>query len=166
MRAAEACAATMAALLPPEMVIRVLNPIIKTGDFPVNQVKLELKQLLFSNLYLLGCHQNVDESCWEANNRQYGDTRGGGDAGIVEGKFYKLETKWINIFISPRRMTTLRAVWGRPPCSASWPSTSWWARPTSSPTWTASMDQRWNSCPSTSSELRLNLMQVTTFEIP
>ena len=98
MRAAEACAATMAALLPPEMVIRVLNPIIKTGDFPVNQVEKELKQLLFSNLYLLGCHQNVDESCWEANNRQYGDTRGGGDAGIVEGKFYKLETKWIYFY--------------------------------------------------------------------
>ena len=44
-RAAEACAATMAALLPPEMVIRVLNPIIKTGDFPVNQVEKELKQI-------------------------------------------------------------------------------------------------------------------------
>ena len=37
-RAAEACAATMSGLLPPEMVVRVLNPIIKTGDFPVNQV--------------------------------------------------------------------------------------------------------------------------------
>ena len=37
-RAAESCAATMAGVLPPEMVVRVLNPIIKTGDFPVNQV--------------------------------------------------------------------------------------------------------------------------------
>ena len=38
MRAAESCAATMAGVLPPEMVVRVLNPIIKTGEFPVNQV--------------------------------------------------------------------------------------------------------------------------------
>ena len=37
-RAAEACAATMAGVLPTEMVVRVLNPIVKTGDFPVNQV--------------------------------------------------------------------------------------------------------------------------------
>merc|ERR1719297_404561 len=41
-RAAEACAATMAALLPPDMVIRVLNPIIKTGDFPVNQAAIKM----------------------------------------------------------------------------------------------------------------------------
>ena len=44
-RAAEACAATMAGVLPPEMVVRVLNPIVKTGDFPVNQV-------LTTNLYI------------------------------------------------------------------------------------------------------------------
>ena len=37
-RAAESCAATMAGVLPAEMVVRVLNPIVKTGDFPVNQV--------------------------------------------------------------------------------------------------------------------------------
>jgi len=37
-RAAESCAATMAGVLPPDMVVRVLNPIVKTGDFPVNQV--------------------------------------------------------------------------------------------------------------------------------
>ena len=42
MRAAEACAATMAGLLPPEMVVRVLNPIIKTGDFPVNQAAIKM----------------------------------------------------------------------------------------------------------------------------
>jgi len=41
-RAAEACAATMAGVLPPEMVIRVLNPIIKTGDFPVNQAAIKM----------------------------------------------------------------------------------------------------------------------------
>ena len=41
-RAAEACAATMSGLLPPEMVVRVLNPIIKTGDFPVNQVDFDM----------------------------------------------------------------------------------------------------------------------------
>jgi hypothetical protein len=38
-RAAESCAATMAGVLPPDMVVRVLNPIVKTGDFPVNQVR-------------------------------------------------------------------------------------------------------------------------------
>ena len=42
MRAAEACAATMSGLLPPEMVVRVLNPIIKTGDFPVNQAAIKM----------------------------------------------------------------------------------------------------------------------------
>jgi len=41
-RAAEACAATMSGLLPPEMVVRVLNPIIKTGDFPVNQAAIKM----------------------------------------------------------------------------------------------------------------------------
>ena len=41
-RAAEACAATMASLLPSEMVVRVLNPIIKTGDFPVNQAAIKM----------------------------------------------------------------------------------------------------------------------------
>jgi hypothetical protein len=29
----------MAGVLPPDMVVRVLNPIVKTGDFPVNQVR-------------------------------------------------------------------------------------------------------------------------------
>jgi hypothetical protein len=41
-RAAESCAATMAGVLPPDMVVRVLNPIVKTGDFPVNQVPMGL----------------------------------------------------------------------------------------------------------------------------
>jgi len=41
-RAAESCAATMAGVLPPEMVVRVLNPIIKTGDFPVNQAAIKM----------------------------------------------------------------------------------------------------------------------------
>lgn len=41
-RAAEACAAAMAGVLPPDVVIRVLNPIIKTGDFPVNQAAVKM----------------------------------------------------------------------------------------------------------------------------
>merc|ERR1719507_2890734 len=41
-RAAEACAATMAGVLPTDMVVRVLNPIIKTGDFPVNQAAIKM----------------------------------------------------------------------------------------------------------------------------
>ena len=32
----------MSGLLPPEMVVRVLNPIIKTGDFPVNQAAIKM----------------------------------------------------------------------------------------------------------------------------
>ena len=41
-RAAEGCAAAMAGVLAAETVIRVLNPIIKTGDYPVNQVYIAL----------------------------------------------------------------------------------------------------------------------------
>ena len=41
-RAAEACAGAMAGVLPADVVIRVLNPIIKTGDFPVNQAAIKM----------------------------------------------------------------------------------------------------------------------------
>eukprot|EP00094_Tigriopus_californicus_P010842 TCALIF_10457-PA protein Name:"Similar to clasp1 CLIP-associating protein 1 (Xenopus tropicalis)" AED:0.13 eAED:0.13 QI:0/0.69/0.64/0.92/0.69/0.78/14/163/953 len=41
-RAAEGCAAAMAFILPSDIVIRVLNPIIKTGDFPVNQAAVKM----------------------------------------------------------------------------------------------------------------------------
>jgi len=41
-RAAESCATSMAGVLPAETVIRVLNPIIKTGDFPVNQAAIKM----------------------------------------------------------------------------------------------------------------------------
>ena len=40
-RAAEACAATMAGVLPTEMVVRVLNPIVKTED-PDNQAAIKM----------------------------------------------------------------------------------------------------------------------------
>ena len=32
----------MASVLPPDLVVRVLNPIIKTGDFPVNQAAVKM----------------------------------------------------------------------------------------------------------------------------
>ena len=32
----------MASSLPAELVVRVLNPIIKTGDFPVNQAAIKM----------------------------------------------------------------------------------------------------------------------------
>jgi hypothetical protein len=32
----------MAAVLPADIVVRVLNPIIKTGDFPVNQAAVKM----------------------------------------------------------------------------------------------------------------------------
>merc|ERR1719154_648654 len=41
-RAAESCAATMAGVLPADMVVMVLNPIVKTGDFPVNQAAIKM----------------------------------------------------------------------------------------------------------------------------
>ena len=41
-RAAEACAAAMAGVLPSDAVIRVLNPIVKTGEFPVNQAAIKM----------------------------------------------------------------------------------------------------------------------------
>ena len=41
-RAAEGCAAAMAGVLPADKVIQVLNPIIKTGDYPVNQAAVKM----------------------------------------------------------------------------------------------------------------------------
>lgn len=41
-RAAEGCAAAIAAVLPADTVIRVLNPIIKTGEYPVNQAAVKM----------------------------------------------------------------------------------------------------------------------------
>ncbi|XP_071744946.1 CLIP-associating protein 1-B isoform X17 [Lepeophtheirus salmonis] len=41
-RAAESCAASMALVISPDMVIRVLNPIIKTGEFPVNRAAIKM----------------------------------------------------------------------------------------------------------------------------
>ncbi len=32
----------MAAVLPADVVVRVLNPIIKTGDYPVNQAAIKM----------------------------------------------------------------------------------------------------------------------------
>ncbi|XP_069703536.1 CLIP-associating protein 1 isoform X4 [Periplaneta americana] len=42
LRSAEACAATMGTVLPPDVVIRVLNPLITTGDYPVNQAAIKM----------------------------------------------------------------------------------------------------------------------------
>jgi len=41
-RAAEACAATMAGVFPLEMVVRRLNQIVETGDFPVNEAAIKM----------------------------------------------------------------------------------------------------------------------------
>ncbi|GFG38732.1 hypothetical protein Cfor_02767, partial [Coptotermes formosanus] len=42
LRCAEACAATMGMVLPPDVVIRVLNPLITTGEYPVNQGAIKM----------------------------------------------------------------------------------------------------------------------------
>nr|CAD7588057.1 unnamed protein product [Timema genevievae] len=49
LRFAEGCAATMGTVLPPDIVIRVLNPLIKTGDFPVNQGAIKMLTKLAEN---------------------------------------------------------------------------------------------------------------------
>merc|ERR1719319_1435549 len=79
-RAAESCAATMAGVLPPDMVVRVLNPIIKTGDFPVNQAAIKMltklverqnKETMVTHLAeimpgLLKAYDNVESSVRKA----------------------------------------------------------------------------------------------------
>ncbi|XP_063217676.1 CLIP-associating protein 1-A isoform X5 [Bacillus rossius redtenbacheri] len=42
LRVAESCAATMGTVLPPDIVIRVLIPLITTGDYPVNQGAIKM----------------------------------------------------------------------------------------------------------------------------
>lgn len=42
LRCAESCAATMGMVLPPDVVIRVLNPLITTGEYPVNQGAIKM----------------------------------------------------------------------------------------------------------------------------
>ena len=39
---AQLCAATVAEILPPEVVIRVLKPLVQMGDFPVNQSAIKM----------------------------------------------------------------------------------------------------------------------------
>ncbi|KAF2350464.1 Armadillo-type fold [Trinorchestia longiramus] len=41
-RAAQVCAGTVAEILPPEVVIRVLKPLIQMGDYPVNQSAIKM----------------------------------------------------------------------------------------------------------------------------
>ncbi|XP_047740413.1 CLIP-associating protein 2 isoform X9 [Hyalella azteca] len=41
-RAAQVCAGTVAEILPPEVVIRVLKPLIQMGEFPVNQSAIKM----------------------------------------------------------------------------------------------------------------------------
>jgi len=60
-RAAESCAATMAMVLPPDMVIRVLNPIIKTGDFPVNQAAIKMLTKLVEKQTPDGISQHLSD---------------------------------------------------------------------------------------------------------
>ncbi len=50
-RAAESCATSMAGVLPAETVIRVLNPIIKTGDYPVNQAAIKMMSRVAGHEY-------------------------------------------------------------------------------------------------------------------
>ena len=81
-RAAEAAAGAMAAVLPADLVIRVLNPIIRTGDFPVNQAAVKMltrvcdnpenKPAVFDNLSeimpgLLKSYDNVESSVRKAS---------------------------------------------------------------------------------------------------
>ncbi|CAL4126640.1 unnamed protein product, partial [Meganyctiphanes norvegica] len=42
LRAAQVCAGTVAEILPPEVVIRVLKPLIQMGEYPVNQAAIKM----------------------------------------------------------------------------------------------------------------------------
>jgi len=81
-RAAEACAAAMAGVLPFDAVIRVLNPIVKTGEYPVNQAAVKMltkvaehkdsKEVIISHLAdvmpgLLRAYDNVESSVRKAS---------------------------------------------------------------------------------------------------
>merc|ERR1712223_112865 len=81
-RAAEACAAAMTGVLPPDVVIRVLNPIVKTGEYPVNQAAVKMltkvaehkesKEVVISHLGdimpgLLRAYDNVESSVRKAS---------------------------------------------------------------------------------------------------
>ncbi|XP_067003312.1 CLIP-associating protein 1-B [Anabrus simplex] len=48
-RAAETCAATMGTVLPPDVVVRVLNPLIMTGEYPVNLAAIKMLTKLVEN---------------------------------------------------------------------------------------------------------------------
>jgi len=81
-RAAEACAAAMAGVVPSDAVIRVLNPIVKTGEYPVNQAAVKMltkvaehkesKEVVISHLGdimpgLLRAYDNVESSVRKAS---------------------------------------------------------------------------------------------------
>lgn len=81
-RAAEGCAAAMAGVLPADKVIQVLNPIIKTGDYPVNQAAVKMltkvaehdacKEVVTAHLEsimpgLLKAYDNVESSVRKAS---------------------------------------------------------------------------------------------------
>lgn len=81
-RAAEGCAAAMAGVLPADTVIRVLNPIIKTGEYPVNQAAIKMmtkvaeheanREVIAANLGeimpgLLKAYDNVESSVRKAS---------------------------------------------------------------------------------------------------
>merc|ERR1712223_275627 len=81
-RAAEACAAAMVAVVPSDAVIRVLNPIVKTGEYPVNQAAVKMltkvaehqesRDVVISHLAdimpgLLRAYDNVESSVRKAS---------------------------------------------------------------------------------------------------
>merc|ERR1719323_314723 len=86
-RAAESCATAMASVLPTEIVVRVLNPIVKTGDFPVNQAAVKMmtkvadhaaqkhgenREFILANLHdimpgLIKAYDNVESSMRKAS---------------------------------------------------------------------------------------------------
>ena len=112
----------MSGVLPPEMVVRVLNPIIKTGDFPVNQAAIKMLSKL------------VEKQTADSMEPHVGEVM----PGLLKVSLAERNVDLTNSsFSACRPTTTWRAVSGRPPCSALWLSTNWWGRTRSSLTWTA-----------------------------
>lgn len=123
-RAAECCAAAMAGVLPPDVVIRVLNPIIKTGEYPVNQAAVKM-------LTKLADHEGSKEVVLA----QLGDIM----PGLLKVRSYYTRSRVVERERKPvrndfgltsifRLTTTLSLQSAKPPFSAWWRSTSWSAR--------------------------------------
>ncbi|XP_037092973.1 CLIP-associating protein 1-like isoform X3 [Pollicipes pollicipes] len=77
-RAAEQCAAVLAGRLPPDSVVRVLNPLIQTGEYPVNQAAIKTLTRLMeqhSRQLVAGCLSEIMPSLLKAYDNSESSVR-------------------------------------------------------------------------------------------